>query len=127
MPPSSRRKSEPALRSSCPIAGTLDLIGDRWTLLVIRDLFRGKSRYGEFAESPEGIPTNILADRLERLAEAGLVESAPYQERPVRHAYKLTKKGESLKPVLMAIGQWGKENIPGTSVSASMRAAFAGP
>ena len=59
------------MRSPCPIANTLDIIGDKWTLLVIRDLFAGKTTYGEFQDSPEGIPTNILADRLKRLLGHG--------------------------------------------------------
>ncbi len=71
-------------RSPCPIANTLDLIGDKWSLLVIRDLRRGKCTYSELLDSPEGIPTNILADRLKRLEEAGGIERSAYQERPVR-------------------------------------------
>jgi DNA-binding HxlR family transcriptional regulator len=90
------------------------LIGDRWTLLVIRDFFWGKTRYGEFLASPEGIPTNILAERLARLAKAGLIKSAPYQKRPPRHAYALTAKGKDLKPVLAALAKWGKRHVPGT-------------
>ena len=64
-----------ARRSRCPVACTLDVLGDRWSLLVVRDLVRGKRRYAEFLESPEGIPTNILADRLKRLASSGIITS----------------------------------------------------
>lgn len=96
------------------MANTLDLVGDKWSLLVVRDLLHGKSTYGELVNSPEGIPTNILADRLKRLESAGIIASAAYQERPVRYAYSLTKKGKALGNVLLALVQWGLENIPGT-------------
>jgi DNA-binding HxlR family transcriptional regulator len=81
---------------------------------VVRDLLHGKRTYGELADSPEGIPTNILADRLKRLESAGIVASAPYQERPVRYAYTLTPKGSALGEVLLAFVRWGKRHIPGT-------------
>jgi DNA-binding HxlR family transcriptional regulator len=101
-------------RSPCAVASTLDLIGDKWSLLVVRDLLHGKRTYGELADSPEGIPTNILAERLKRLEGAGIISSAAYQERPVRYAYTLTKKGVALGDVLIALVRWGKEYIPGT-------------
>jgi len=101
-------------RSSCPIACSLDLLGDRWTLVVIRDLFRGLTRYGEFLEAPEGIPTNILADRLQRLETAGVIQSEPYQSNPPRHAYTLTAKGADLKSVLAALATWGTRHLPRT-------------
>jgi len=102
------------MRSPCPIANTLDILGDKWTLLVIRDLFAGKSTYSEFQSSPEHIPTNILANRLKRLADYGIIQKAPYQQRPVRYAYRLTNKGSSLAPALKAISEWGLKNIAGT-------------
>src|SRR5256885_15547057 len=71
MPRTRRASSRSTPRSPCPVACSLDLLGDRWTLLVVRDLFWGKTKYGEFLASPEGIPTNILADRLQRLEVAG--------------------------------------------------------
>jgi DNA-binding HxlR family transcriptional regulator len=95
-------------------ANTLDLVGDRWSLLVLRDLLHGKETYGELLDSPEGIPTNILADRLRRLEDAGLIASSPYQQRPVRYAYSLTEKGTELGGILLALVQWGKRHIPGT-------------
>lgn len=101
-------------RSPCAVANTLDLIGDKWSLLVVRDLLHGKRTYGELADSPEGIPTNILAERLKRLESAGIITSAAYQDRPVRYAYTLTKKGTALGDVLLAIVRWGREYIPGT-------------
>lgn len=101
-------------RSPCPVANTLDLVGDKWSLLIIRDMLHGKRTYGELLDSPEGIPTNILADRLRRLEEAGLIVRAAYQERPVRYAYTLSKKGADLGDVLLALVRWGKKHIPGT-------------
>lgn len=103
-------------RSGCPIAATLDLVGDKWSLVVVRDMFTGKSRFGEFLESPEGITTNILADRLKRMERAGLVAKQPYQERPVRHAYALTPRGETLLPVLQAMCRWANTEMPETWV-----------
>jgi DNA-binding HxlR family transcriptional regulator len=102
------------LRSPCAVACTLDLIGDKWSLLVVRDLLRGNSTFGELQNSPEGIPTNILADRLRRLEEAGLIGKSAYQEHPVRYAYELTEKGKAMGEVLLALVKWGKKYIPGT-------------
>jgi DNA-binding HxlR family transcriptional regulator len=101
-------------RSACAIASTLDLVGDKWSLLVIRDMLHGKRTYSELLDSPEAIPTNILADRLKRLEEAGIIASSPYQERPVRYAYALTDKGAALGDVLLALIRWGRRHIPGT-------------
>jgi DNA-binding HxlR family transcriptional regulator len=103
-------------RSHCPVACALDLAGDKWTLLVVRDLLRGRKTYGELAASPEGIPTNILADRLRRMEAGGLIEATAYQKRPVRYAYALTEKGRDLEEVLGALARWGKRHIPGTRV-----------
>jgi DNA-binding HxlR family transcriptional regulator len=105
---------KPFARSDCAIANSLDILGDKWSLLVVRDLLHGKRTYGELADSPERIPTNILADRLKRLEAAGIVSSAPYQERPVRYAYTLTPKGKALGEVLLAFVRWGKQYLPGT-------------
>jgi DNA-binding HxlR family transcriptional regulator len=102
------------LRSRCPVACSLDVLGDRWTLLVIRDLFAGKSRFGEFMTSPEHIPTNILAERLKRLERAGLIATTPYSEHPLRVDYHLTERGRALAPVVDAIAVWGLEQFPGT-------------
>jgi DNA-binding HxlR family transcriptional regulator len=101
-------------RSACAVANSLDILGDKWSLLVVRDLLHGKSTYSELAQSPERIPTNILADRLKRLESAAIVASTPYQERPVRYAYSLTPKGRALGEVLLAFVRWGKHYIPGT-------------
>ena len=107
-------KPEPFARSACALANSLDILGDKWSLLVVRDLLHGKRTYGELANSPERVPTNILADRLKRLEHAGIVASTPYQERPVRYAYALTPKGNALGDVLLAFVRWGKQHIPGT-------------
>ena len=109
-------------RSPCPVSCSLDLLGDKWTLLVVRDLLLGKTTYTEFQKSPEGIPTNILAERLKRLQAAGIVEKSRYQERPVRHAYRLTEKGRDLRPVLSALIDWGNKYIPGTVSRAQIEA-----
>ena len=101
-------------RSTCPIANLLDIVGDKWTLLVVRDLLLlNKRRYGEFQSSPEAIPTNILADRLKRLEAAGIVKKDYYQDNPPRAEYSLTSKGADLGPILKAMGKWGMQYIPG--------------
>ena len=107
----------PNRRSPCPVACGLDLFGDKWTLLIIRDLILGRSRFKDFIESPEGIPTNILSDRLERLRDGGLVEHIPAADGSKRLAYQLTDKGLALRPVLRAIRGWGLKWEPGTSAS----------
>lgn len=94
-------------RSRCPVSCTLDVLGDRWTLLVVRDLMRGKRRFAELVDSPERIPTNILAERLKRLVSLGVVEARRYSDRPPRLEYQLTEKGEDLRPVLRAMVEWG--------------------
>ena len=103
-------------RSCCPIACTLDILGDKWTLLVIRDLFLGRSHFKEFAAAPERIATNILSDRLSRLVDHGLAEKFPSRQQPGRDAYRLTPKGKSLGPVLKSITKWGLENVAGAEV-----------
>ncbi len=104
-----------ARRSPCPVACALDIIGDRWTLLVIRDLLLGRAQFKEFAESPERIATNILADRLARLMEHDLVEKVRLESPAGRDAYRLTRKGEALRPVVEAISAWGLSNLSGTA------------
>src|ERR1700684_2064442 len=106
--------AKPFARSACAIANSLDIVGDKWSLLVVRDLLHGKRTYGELALSPERIPTNLLADRLDRLVSAGIVARTPYQQRPVRYSYTLTPKGSALGDVLLAFVRWGKQHIPGT-------------
>ncbi|MGL5017076.1 MAG: winged helix-turn-helix transcriptional regulator [Luteolibacter sp.] len=102
------------LRSPCPVACVLDIFGDRWTLLVIRDLMFGRSRFKDFTASPEGIPTNILSDRLARLLRHGLAEQVPAEDGSMRLGYRLTEKGSSLRPVLEAMRDWGLKWEPAT-------------
>jgi DNA-binding HxlR family transcriptional regulator len=109
----SAKSTDPA-RSNCAVASTLDIIGDKWSLLVIRDLFAGKSTYSELLAADERVPTNILADRLRRLEDAGIVGKSAYQERPVRFAYALTPKGRDMGEILIAMVRWGKKHVPGT-------------
>ena len=99
-------------RSACPLSCTLDLIGDKWSLLIIRDiLFFGKSTYNEFLDASEKISTNILNDRLIKLTEVGLIT---YTGTAKRKKYKLTKMGLELKPVLDAIAQFGMKHFKGS-------------
>ena len=107
--------TESGARSCCPVSCVLDILGDKWTLVVVRDLFKGKHRYCEFMESPEGIQSNILADRLKRLEAAGIVKRDQYQARPPRAEYFLTSKGADLQPVLYAMVEWGKRYLPCSS------------
>jgi len=111
-----------AKRSPCPVAATLDLIGDRWTLLIIRDLFTGKSRYRELATSPERIATNILAARLERLHAGGFITKRESPLRAGSSEYCLTARGRSLLPVLRAMRDWGLVHIPGTAEKVRVKA-----
>lgn len=107
------RSAHRSRRSFCPVACTLDVLGDRWSLLVVRDLVRGKKRYAEFVESPERIPTNILADRLKRLVAAGVIRSHRYSQHPPRVEYHLTPKGEDLRPMMRAMVEWGIRHAGG--------------
>ncbi len=109
-----KNKAGDFLRSPCPVACVLDIVGDRWTLLVIRDLMFGRSRFKDFSASPEGIPTNILADRLQRLLRHGLAEQVPAEDGSMRLGYQLTEKGRSLGPVLEAMRDWGLKWEPST-------------
>jgi DNA-binding HxlR family transcriptional regulator len=101
-------------RSACPVACALDVVGDRWSLLIIRDLIKGKKRYSDFLTSSEKIPTNILADRLKRLEREGLVFTVPYSTRPMRVEYHLTPRGRELGHAVEALGAWGLKHVPGT-------------
>ena len=94
-------------RSNCPVAMTLDIVGDRWTLIVLRDLLGGKMRFSQFLESPERIATNVLTDRLKFLVREGVFVAVPYKERPLRVNYFLSEKGLALFPFFQALLQWG--------------------
>ena len=97
-------------RSTCPISTALDIFGDKWSLLVIRDLmFNEKKTYGEFLESEEKIATNILADRLLLLEVAGIISKHEHPESKAKVLYKLTKKGVNLVPAMVEIILWSEK------------------
>ena len=100
-------------RSECPITNTLDLIGDKWTLLIIRDmLFLKKKSFNEFLESPEGIATNILTDRLKGLLSMGIIEYLPHPKHKSKKIYYLTQKGKDLLPIMVDMIIWGGNYHP---------------
>jgi DNA-binding HxlR family transcriptional regulator len=90
----------------CPVAATLEVVGERWTLLIIRDIFLGIRRFDDL-QRDLGVARNVLQARLERLVEEGILVKRPYQERPPRSEYRLTEKGADLWPVLVSLLQWG--------------------
>ena len=97
--------------NECPVAKTLDLIGERWTILLLRDLLRqGPRRFQDFQESLPGIAPNTLSARLKALEDSGLVRRQLYSERPPRLEYVLTDKGKSLGPILKALRDWGTKH-----------------
>ena len=97
--------------AQCPIANTLDLVGDRWTLLIVRDLLRGRARYTDLALSVEGVPLSILAGRLKMLEHEGIVVKRPYSAHPPRADYLLTQKGHELGVVVGALSSWGERYL----------------
>lgn len=99
-----QRKSFEAM--NCSVAQCLEVIGEWWSMLIVRDAFLGVRRFDEF-QSRLGISRNILSTRLTGLVDAGVLDKVPYQDRPVRHEYRLTDKGRDLWPVLTAMRQWG--------------------
>jgi DNA-binding HxlR family transcriptional regulator len=99
-------------RSNCPLSIALDVIGDKWSLLIVRDMCMNKRRYADFLSSPEGIPTNILASRLRRLEETGIIEKKPYLAKPLRYEYFLTAKGADLLPVIQQLARWTHKYVP---------------
>ena len=118
----SGKKAGECQRSMCPVSCALDLLGDKWTLLLVRDLLLGKGTYSEFQKSPEGIPTNILASRLKRLQAEGILAREPYQQNPPRYRYELTGKGRDLAPILLAMVDWSNRHIDGTVSRADIEA-----
>ncbi len=114
--PETLKKEGHEFRSGCSIARLMELLGDKWTLLVVRDLmWHHKHTFKSLQESDEHIPTNLLTERLKRLMNWGLVIREPYQDRPVRYTYELTERGRTLEPMLLAIMKWGHENLGGGS------------
>jgi DNA-binding HxlR family transcriptional regulator len=95
----------------CSVANTVDIVRDSWTVLILRDAFQGLRRFDQFVESL-GIARNTLATRLESLVESGLMRAEPYQDKPVRHEYRLTDKGKDLFDVLMTLWAFGERWNP---------------
>lgn len=103
---------DPSPTATCSIARTLEVIGDRWTLLVLRDAFRGIRRFDDFRRDL-GIARPVLADRLRRLVDHGVLEKRPYSEHPPRYEYRLTPMGVDLSPALVALMRWGDRWLSG--------------
>ena len=114
MPVDENNAAEDCQRSRRPVSCILEIVGDKWTLLVVRDIFFDNHTFKELQSSAEKIPTNILANRLKRLESSGLVRRELYQERPKRYAYYLTEKGLDLEPVMRSLMVWSNKYIPGT-------------
>ena len=115
------RKQEAKRRSGCPLSVSLEILGDRWSILIVRDLMvRGYRTFREFQDSGEGIATNILADRLRRLEAAGIITAAPVDADARRIDYELTEKGIDLAPVLLELFLWAarheKTGAPCTAI-----------
>lgn len=96
----------------CSIARTLEVLGERWTLLIVRDALLGLRRFDDFQQSL-GVARNVLTDRLKRLVEAGVLERVPYQQRPPRYEYQLTPTGRELAVPLMGLMHWGDRHLAG--------------
>lgn len=105
-------KWEDLAQEPCSVARSVAVIGDRWTLMILRDCFLGVRRFESFQERL-GISRTIIADRLKRLTEEGVLRRVAYQEHPTRHEYRLTDKGLDLHPVVMAIVHWGDRHYAG--------------
>lgn len=95
----------------CPVARALSVIGDRWTLLIVRDCFLGKSRFEEFQKSL-GVTRHVLSDRLKQLVADGVLERNAYSQRPLRYEYRLSEKGRDFAPALVGLKDWGKKHMP---------------
>ena len=109
-------------RSECPVVFALDVFGDRWTLLIVRDMiFSGRSSYGDFLTAGEGISTNILADRLKRLEDEGIVTKHRDPDHGAKFLYRMTDKGLSLVPVMVEMIRWSAGHQPDTPVSAALK------
>ena len=105
-------------RSDCPISYTLDILGDKWTLLILRDMaLNEKHFYKDFLQAGEGVATNVLSDRLKMLESYGIIKGKPYEKMKTMKYYSLTEKGAQLIPVLIELWIWGAKNDPKTSVS----------
>ncbi|MEO1657551.1 MAG: helix-turn-helix domain-containing protein [Pseudomonadota bacterium] len=101
-------------RSNCPIATSLDFVGDKWTLVIVRDMLNGKSRFNDFLESPERITATVLTKRLEAMVKHELVVKKEYVSRPPRYQYLLTEKGQALSSIVLAFCEWGNAQFKQT-------------
>lgn len=111
------KKMKKADWGGCPIRFGMGIFGDKWTLLLIRDLmFKGKKYYSEFADSEESISTNILADRLENLRERGIIEKERDTDNQSKYVYRLTDQGKDLIPIMFAIIDWAEKYDANTEV-----------
>jgi DNA-binding HxlR family transcriptional regulator len=116
-----KKKPEAARRSDCPIAGALDILGDRWSLLILRDVvFRSFREYGHFLAAGEGISTNILAERLDRLTCAGLLVRQEHPTDGKKFLYRLSEKGVDLVPTLIELALWGAKYVPNNAAPAEV-------
>ncbi|MFT5676932.1 MAG: DNA-binding HxlR family transcriptional regulator [Paraglaciecola sp.] len=112
-------------RSNCPINFVLETFGDKWTLLIVRDLmFKGKSSYSEFLQSGEKISTNILANRLKKLEDNGLVEKSVAADNRSKLIYSLTSKGKDLLPIMLEITVWSAKHDTATNTPDSFLSEF---
>ena len=110
---------------NCSVARALEVVGERWTLLILRDAFMGVTRFERFQQRLRLAP-NILSKRLRSLTDAGILERRPYQERPERHEYVLTPGGRELFPVVMALMRWGDAHLSPEGAPAVVRHAGCG-
>ncbi|MFT5124421.1 MAG: DNA-binding HxlR family transcriptional regulator [Candidatus Omnitrophota bacterium] len=108
--PKSKKDPSP-FRSTCPVSSILDILGDKWTLLIVRDLLLGQSRFKDFIAAEEGITTNILSDRLDRLQRFGVIEKVMSEGYPKHPEYRLTKRGEELSPIIGEMIRWSLRNL----------------
>lgn len=107
-----RRQRTYTSQDGCPVAGTLDVVGDRWTLLILRDLVLGRSgKFKDLLESLQGISPNLLANRLKRLENEGIIERFFYSDHPPRAEYHFTDKGNELRTVIKAMAEWGYKHV----------------
>jgi DNA-binding HxlR family transcriptional regulator len=102
-----------SLKQSCPIARTLEIVGSRWTLLIIRDLLTGRMRFQDLQQRIPGIAPNVLSTRLKALEEHGLVRREFYSDHPPRADYELTERGQELGVVVLALARWGVRHLGG--------------
>jgi DNA-binding HxlR family transcriptional regulator len=91
----------------CPVARTLDIIGERWTMIILRDLFLGRAKFSEFQQDSPTMPARVLSDRLKMLEQRGFIERVVYSEHPLRAEYRLTALGWTLEPVMKSLFLWG--------------------